>query len=50
MAQEYVKALGKFADSDQQKTFFLPVEASGILGALGGVTELFQSQNKERKP
>lgn len=50
VAQEYVKALGKFADSDQQKTFFLPVEASGILGALGGVTELFQSQNKEKKP
>lgn len=45
VAQEYVKALGKFAESDQQKTFFLPVEATGILGALSGVTDLLK-QNK----
>lgn len=44
LGQEYVKALAKFAESDQQKTFFLPVEATGLLGTLGGITEMLKSQ------
>lgn len=40
VAQEYVKTLGKFANSPNQKTFFLPVEASSVIGALGGVAEI----------
>lgn len=42
VAQEYVKALGKFADSTQQKTVFLPLEANGILGSIAGIQELFK--------
>lgn len=45
VAQEYVKALGKFAESSQQKTFFLPMEANGILGALGGMAEMLKANN-----
>ncbi len=42
VAQEYVKALGKFAESGQQKTLFLPLDATGVMGALGGIGELFK--------
>jgi regulator of protease activity HflC (stomatin/prohibitin superfamily) len=40
VAQKYVEALGKFADSPNQKILFLPLEASSVLGALGGISEL----------
>ena len=40
VAQDYVKALEAFATSPNQKTFLMPVEASGIIGALGGITEI----------
>ncbi|UJF25448.1 SPFH/Band 7/PHB domain protein [Suttonella sp. R2A3] len=50
VAQKYVEALGKFATSENQKTFFLPMESNGILGALGGVAELLkQSADKGTK-
>lgn len=42
VAQKYVEALGKFATSDNQKTFFLPMESNGVLGALGGMAELLK--------
>ncbi|MEM9684936.1 MAG: SPFH domain-containing protein, partial [Pseudomonadota bacterium] len=40
VAQKYVEALGQFANSPNQKTFFLPVEASGVIGAIGGIGEI----------
>ena len=40
VAQKYVDALTAFAHSPNQKTFLLPMEATGILGALGGIGEL----------
>ncbi len=42
VAQKYVAALEAFARSPQQKTMFLPVEATGLLGSLGGVAELLK--------
>ena len=45
VAQKYVEALGKFAESSNQKTFFLPMEANGILGSLAGITELLGKNN-----
>jgi regulator of protease activity HflC (stomatin/prohibitin superfamily) len=48
VAQKYVQALGQFADSSNQKTFFLPMEATGILGAVGGITEI--AKEAFRKP
>jgi len=47
VAQEYVRALGKFAESEQQKTVFMPMEASGIIGALGGIAEMFNKGDKK---
>ena len=43
VAQKYVDALKEFAASPNQKTFFLPVEATGILSSLGGITELIKT-------
>lgn len=40
VAGRYVEALGKFAESPNQKTFFLPVEASGLIGSIGGIAEI----------
>ncbi|WP_084174926.1 SPFH domain-containing protein [Afifella pfennigii] len=40
VAQEYVGALKAFATSPNQKTFLMPVEASAVIGALGGITEI----------
>jgi regulator of protease activity HflC (stomatin/prohibitin superfamily) len=40
VAQRYVEALGKFANSPNQKILFLPLEASNVIGAIGGITEI----------
>jgi regulator of protease activity HflC (stomatin/prohibitin superfamily) len=40
VAQEYMKALSSFAASDNQKTLFLPLEASSVIGAIGGIGEI----------
>lgn len=51
VAQRYVEALGKFAESPNQKTFFMPVEASGVIGAIGGIGELVKqaAEHNERR-
>ncbi len=36
----YVEALGKFAESPNQKVLFLPMDATGVMGAIGGIAEL----------
>ncbi len=40
VAQEYVKQIGKFANSPSQKLVFMPLEASSLIGSLGGIAEL----------
>ena len=40
VAQKYVDALGRIATSPNQKMFFMPLEASSVIGAIGGVSEL----------
>ena len=40
VAQKYVDALGQFAHSPNQKILFLPLEASNVIGAIGGITEI----------
>ena len=44
IAIQYLEALKVMADGDASK-IFLPYEATGVLGALGGVKELFNEQN-----
>jgi regulator of protease activity HflC (stomatin/prohibitin superfamily) len=40
IAQEYTKAVAKFADSPNAKTILFPVEATQLIGTLGGIGEL----------
>lgn len=40
IAQEYTKAVGKFADSPNAKTILFPVESTQLIGSLGGIGEL----------
>ncbi|MGB5780145.1 MAG: SPFH/Band 7/PHB domain protein, partial [Allopontixanthobacter sediminis] len=40
IAQEYTKAVGKFATSPNAKTLLFPIEATQLIGSLGGIGEL----------
>ncbi|MEE8534482.1 MAG: SPFH domain-containing protein [Kiloniellales bacterium] len=40
VAQRYMDTLGKFATSPNQKILFLPLEASSVIGAIGGIAEI----------
>lgn len=40
VAQKYVEALSDFANGSNTKTLLLPMEASGILASLAGITEV----------
>ncbi len=40
IAQEYTKAIAKFATSPNAKTILFPIEATQLIGTLGGIGEL----------
>lgn len=40
VAQKYVGALEAIASAENGKTVFMPLEATGLLGAIGGISEL----------
>lgn len=40
VAQKYVEALGSIASADNQKVIMLPMEASSLIGTLGGIGEI----------
>lgn len=42
IAQKYIESLEKFAASPNEKLVFMPLEASGVIGAIGGIQELFK--------
>ena len=47
IAQKYVEAFGKLAESPNQKTVIVPAEMSALVGSLAGVGELVKSINKD---
>ena len=47
VAQKYLDAFGKFADSPNTKTMILPMEATGIIGSLAGMTEIAKEALKD---
>ncbi len=47
VAQRYIEALGRFADSPNQKTFFMPVDATGVMGAVAGIAEIVRDSMAE---
>ena len=45
VAQKYIEAVGQLAASDNSKTIMMPLEASSIIGSVGGISELLKSMN-----
>ena len=43
VAQKYTEALTKIGDSPNSKLVMMPLEASQLIGAIGGISELFKS-------
>ena len=46
IAQKYVEALGKIATSPNEKLVLMPLEASSVIGAIGGIAELAKKIGK----
>lgn len=47
VATKYLEAFGKFADSENSKTLLIPMEATGILSSLTGITEIAKEALKD---
>ena len=43
VAQKYVEALGKLASANNQKVILMPLEASSLIGSIGGIAEVARS-------
>jgi regulator of protease activity HflC (stomatin/prohibitin superfamily) len=50
VAQKYVEALGKFATSPNAKTILFPLEATQLMGTLGGIGELAREVFGDQAP
>ncbi|HEY6335821.1 MAG TPA: band-7 C-terminal domain-containing protein, partial [Alphaproteobacteria bacterium] len=48
VAQKYVDALAQFAHSPNQKTFFLPVEATSLAGLVAGIDTIIRDASAKR--
>ncbi|OSQ27510.1 protease [Thalassospira sp. MCCC 1A03138] len=49
VAQKYVESLGQIASSPNSKLVFMPLDASGVVGSIGGVTELIKTISQTNK-
>ena len=47
IAQKYVEAFGKLAESPQQKTVIVPADMASLVGSIAGVAELVKSAKAE---
>ncbi|MGV6817894.1 MAG: SPFH domain-containing protein [Thiotrichales bacterium] len=50
VAQKYVEALKDIGAADNQKLVFMPLEASGVIGSLGGMSELLKNVAPAKTP
>jgi regulator of protease activity HflC (stomatin/prohibitin superfamily) len=50
IAQKYVEAFGKLAESPQAKTIIVPAEMSALVGSIAGITELVKTAQAEQPP
>jgi regulator of protease activity HflC (stomatin/prohibitin superfamily) len=49
IAQKYVEAFGKLAESPQAKTVIIPAEMSALVGSLAGINALVQAAQSEAR-
>ncbi|HEY0437773.1 MAG TPA: SPFH domain-containing protein, partial [Phenylobacterium sp.] len=50
IAQKYVEAFGKLAESPQAKTVIVPAEMSALVGSIAGISELVRTAQAEQPP
>src|SRR6478672_2596420 len=50
VAQKYVEAFGKLAESPQQKTVIVPAEMGALVGSIAGITERVKTAQAEQPP
>ena len=48
IAQKYVEALKEFANGNSEKIVFMPLEASSVIGAIGGIGEIVRDAFADR--
>ncbi len=49
IAQKYVEALGKLAESDNNKVMMIPLEASSVIGSIAGIAEIVRDASGSAK-
>jgi regulator of protease activity HflC (stomatin/prohibitin superfamily) len=49
VATKYVEALKEIGSAENTKLVFMPLEASSVIGAIGGISELVKDVNKNTK-
>ncbi len=49
IAQKYVEAMKAFATAPNQKVFFMPMEATGLLASIGGIAELAKDAMQQQQ-
>ena len=49
VAQKYVDAVSSFANSPNEKLVLMPLEASSVIGAIGGIAELVKTSMEDSK-
>ncbi|MCK4744057.1 MAG: SPFH/Band 7/PHB domain protein [Sulfuriflexus sp.] len=47
VANKYIEALTTIGSADNQKVFFMPLEASSVIGAIGGISEIAKEAFKK---
>jgi regulator of protease activity HflC (stomatin/prohibitin superfamily) len=50
IAQKYVEAFGRLADSPQQKTVIVPADMASLVGSIAGIGELLKAGGESRPP
>ena len=50
IAQKYVEAFGKLAESPQQKTVIVPADMGSLVGSIAGIGELVKTAMAEQSP
>jgi regulator of protease activity HflC (stomatin/prohibitin superfamily) len=50
VAQKYIESLQNIAAADNSKLIFMPLEASGVIGAIGGISELAKEAMAKANP
>jgi regulator of protease activity HflC (stomatin/prohibitin superfamily) len=48
IAQQYIEALKQIGTADNQKLVLMPLEASGVIGAIAGIAEIAKEALSEK--